>query len=59
MCGLMMRVPALANSSEWSMSKQRKSLVLKEGLKSDIEYRCNDFFNVNLCPNVLIFVRLP
>ena len=28
------------------------SLVLKEGLKSDIEYRYNDFFNVNLCPNV-------
>ena len=52
--------------SEWSMSKQQQeqfnvktcklvfwaNLVLKEGLKSDIEYRYNDFFNVNLCLNV-------
>ena len=31
--------------------------MLKDGLKSNIEYRYNDFFNVNLCPNVLIFCK--
>ena len=38
-----------------------ESLVIKEGLKSDIKYRYNDFVNINLCPNVgiIFFFRLP